>query len=47
LLIQGKSGLGVGITHNQLTATPFDEIFKISDHKFNNDIYELAKKLSI
>ena len=47
LLIQGRSGHGVGIMNNKLTATPFDEIFNGNDHKFNTDIYELAKELSI
>ena len=47
LLMQGRSGQGVGIMNNKLTATPFDEIFNGNDHKFNTDIYELAKELSI
>lgn len=47
LLRKGETGKGVGIKNNKLTATPFDEIFNKSDHKFNTDIYELAKELSI
>ena len=45
LLMQGRSGQGVGIMNNKLTATPFDEIFNGNDHKFNTDIYELAKRV--
>ena len=45
LLMQGRSGQGVGIMNNKLTVTPFDEIFNGNDHKFNTDIYELAKRV--
>ena len=47
LLMQGQTGFGVGIQNNQLTATPFDEIFDNESHKFNTRIYDLAKELSI
>ena len=47
LLMQGQTGFGVGIQNNQLTATPFDEIFNNESHKFNTRIYDLAKELSI
>ena len=43
LLMQGQTGFGVGIQNNQLTATPFDEIFNNESHKFNTRIYDLAK----
>ena len=47
LLKQGETAKGVGIRNNQLTSTPFDEIFAESDRKFNSQMYELAKELSI
>ncbi|PNZ71036.1 6-phosphofructokinase [Staphylococcus croceilyticus] len=47
LLMDGETGKGVGIKNNKLTATPFEDIFNKDDHKFNTDIYELTKELSI
>lgn len=47
LLKQGETAKGVGIKNNQLTATPFDDIFGESNHKFDKDMYQLAKELSI
>ena len=47
LLKKGETAKGVGIKHNQLTATSFDEIFGHSSHKFDQQIYQLAKELSI
>ena len=47
LLIEGKTALGVGIKQNELTQTPFDDIFSNKGSKFNFDMYELAQELSI
>ncbi|UXV41430.1 6-phosphofructokinase [Staphylococcus simulans] len=47
LLIEGKTALGVGIKQNELTQTPFDDIFSNEGSKFNFDMYELAQELSI
>ncbi|MBO1198496.1 6-phosphofructokinase [Staphylococcus simiae] len=47
LLMNGETAKGVGIKNNKVTATPFDDIFDGNDHKFDLELYELAKKLSI
>ena len=47
LLINGETAKGVGIKNNKITATSFDDIFDGNDHKFDLNLYELAKKLSI
>ncbi|EHJ08681.1 6-phosphofructokinase [Staphylococcus simiae] len=47
LLMNGETAKGVGIKNNKVIATPFDDIFDGNDHKFDLDLYELAKKLSI
>lgn len=47
LLLQGKTAMGVGIKNNVLTSIPFEEIFRMKDHHFDYDMYELTKELSI
>ncbi|WP_251519931.1 MULTISPECIES: 6-phosphofructokinase [Staphylococcus] len=47
LLLSGKTAVGVGIMNNELTDTPFDEIFNAKNQKFEHSIYNLAKELSI
>ncbi|GAA6822324.1 6-phosphofructokinase [Staphylococcus sp. 18_1_E_LY] len=47
LLMNGETARGVGIKNNDLTSTPFDEIFIAETHKFDHNIYNLTKELSI
>lgn len=47
LLLSRKTAVGVGIMNNELTDTPFDEIFNAKNQKFEHSIYNLAKELSI
>ncbi|MDU9417921.1 6-phosphofructokinase [Staphylococcus lloydii] len=47
LLMNGETARGVGIKNNDLTSTPFDEIFIAESHKFDHNIYNLTKELSI
>ncbi|GGI40335.1 6-phosphofructokinase [Mammaliicoccus stepanovicii] len=46
LLMQNESAKAVGIKQNQLTCTPFDDIFS-AKHNFDFKMYELANQLSI
>lgn len=47
LLMNGETARGVGIKSNELTSTPFDDIFIAEAHKFDHNIYNLTKELSI
>lgn len=47
LLMNGETARGVGIKNNDLTSTPFDDIFIADTHKFDHNIYNLTKELSI
>ncbi|MGO1881589.1 MAG: ATP-dependent 6-phosphofructokinase, partial [Staphylococcus equorum] len=47
LLLQGKTAIGVGIRNNELTDTPFEEIFRSDQHEFDFETYELTNELSI
>jgi 6-phosphofructokinase 1 len=47
LLMNGETARGVGIKNNDLTSTPFDDIFIAEAHKFDHNIYNLTKELSI
>ncbi|MBF7024471.1 6-phosphofructokinase [Staphylococcus kloosii] len=47
LLMNGETARGVGIKNNDLTSTPFDDIFISEAHKFDHNIYNLTKELSI
>ncbi|MBF7016876.1 6-phosphofructokinase [Staphylococcus durrellii] len=47
LLMNGETARGVGIKNNELTSTPFDDIFIAESHKFDHNIYNLTKELSI
>ncbi|MCU5746099.1 6-phosphofructokinase [Staphylococcus sp. SQ8-PEA] len=47
LLIKGHTAKGVGIRNNNLTYTPFEEIFRNNEHEFDYSMYELTKELSI
>jgi 6-phosphofructokinase 1 len=46
LLLEGKSGLAVGIEKNVLVSTSFDEIFS-KPHEIDTKMYELSSQLSI
>ena len=47
LLMNGETARGVGIKNNDLTSTSFDDIFIAEAHKFDHNIYNLTKELSI
>lgn len=46
LLIQKESAKAVGIQQNELTCTPFEDIFQ-TEHKIDQKMFELANQLSI
>lgn len=46
LLLNGETGLAVGILNNKLSKTTFDDIFS-STHQLDNQMYELSNQLSI
>ncbi|MFC0560042.1 6-phosphofructokinase [Halalkalibacter alkalisediminis] len=46
LLLDGKSGIAVGLEKNQLVHYPFDEIFQ-KPHQIDKQVYELSAQLSI
>lgn len=46
LLQQGQSGVGAGISKNELTATDFTYV-QVHDKQYDNGIYLLSKELSI
>lgn len=46
LLEEGQSGVGAGISKNELTATDFSYVH-VHEKKYDNSIYLLSKELSI
>lgn len=46
LLLNGETGLAVGILNNKLSKTTFDDIFS-STHQLDDQMYELSNQLSI
>ena len=46
LLQEGRSGVGAGISKNELTATDFTYV-REHDKQYDNSIYLLSKELSI
>ena len=46
LLLLGRSGVGAGVSRNELTATEFSYVH-VQNKQYDNSIYQLSKELSI